>query len=555
MLWTIAIWQPRVYPALSIDELYAAYTLVAVQCHLLDSQVLVDFVDADAALDAYSTWTEHDSLVAVFSSGCASETHGWSFTSFWQPHIERHDIHEDKINQLGHVIDLEPRQQLFPPALNLPSIDARADLDNDTKPADDGDKESVITTTASSDVQIHCVSCVSRKNFSIGVEVFVEHLELQAAHVNISVQEFVHRIELEFALNGDIKVEKSVDAINLPVPDLAFTVPEFFDAGFFCGASVAGTLLTFLIRPLARYGVFPKGADGWRMHSLTPESVPPPYPMPNPATTTYYRDNGPPVPAIDDPVFLCPRPIVANRLKRCGHPIELFRRKRDGAYIGLCKPQKQHKDNVLHFIVFNVDESPSDPAHQLPLPAVKSSVKPECAEIGCTDRRVAAECQTQKCRRHCLADTVDCWRHKASKGKAGRKKKLRKRLRSHSSTPIDVISDREESAARLNRAIAESAAAQRRPIDEVNTRLIANGFEPVHTPSPTPPARASIIDLTSPAPKRRVPSSPLRLLVDRDGTQYYDLTASSSRAGSSRTGSSRPLLLPRHASTTAHDWN
>jgi hypothetical protein len=78
----------------------------------------------------------------------------------------------------------------------------------------------------SAGVQVFCVDCVSRTNFSVGMELSVSDLgtKIDDAHFNITVQQFEHDIQLEISLDGTVSFQKSVDVIRTPLPDLGFDV-------------------------------------------------------------------------------------------------------------------------------------------------------------------------------------------------------------------------------------------------------------------------------------------------------------------------------------------
>lgn len=85
--------------------------------------------------------------------------------------------------------------------------------------------------SGSEGVRIFCVNCVSRANFSVGIEldVMVVPFAINSAHINITVEQFEQFIQLETSLTGNISFQKSVDFIKIPLPDLGFEV-------FFCAS-------------------------------------------------------------------------------------------------------------------------------------------------------------------------------------------------------------------------------------------------------------------------------------------------------------------------------
>jgi hypothetical protein len=90
-----------------------------------------------------------------------------------------------------------------------------------------------VSTTAG--LQVFCVDCVSRTNFSVGLELDVTNLgtTINQAHINITVEEFEHNVQLEFSLDGSVTFSKSVDVIRAPLPDLGITASRLTVAGLF----------------------------------------------------------------------------------------------------------------------------------------------------------------------------------------------------------------------------------------------------------------------------------------------------------------------------------
>ncbi|KAF7360676.1 hypothetical protein MVEN_00799300 [Mycena venus] len=150
-----------------------------------------------------------------------------SVASSWPRALDKR-VGTDRVINFGHVLDLAPRQQLFPPDLSL--------LQRST--------DEVLDVKGSAGVQIFCVDCVSHTNFSVGVELEVNTLptKIKSAHINVTVQQFEHDIHLEVSLDGAVSFQKSVDVIRVPLPDLAITIPEILDVGFFYGGAVSASL-------------------------------------------------------------------------------------------------------------------------------------------------------------------------------------------------------------------------------------------------------------------------------------------------------------------------
>ncbi|KAJ7746180.1 hypothetical protein DFH07DRAFT_963052 [Mycena maculata] len=167
-------------------------------------------------------------------------------SSAWrQPHALNARI--DKVFDFGHVLNLAPRQQLFPLTSGL--LDARS-------------TDEVLDVSDAGGVQVFCVNCVSTTNFSVGMELEVTDLgaSISAAHINITVLQFEQDIQLEISLDGTASFNQSVDVIRTPLPGLALDVnisvvlpsfsvsigsiqiPEIGSVGFFFGGAVSASL-------------------------------------------------------------------------------------------------------------------------------------------------------------------------------------------------------------------------------------------------------------------------------------------------------------------------
>ncbi|KAJ7292074.1 hypothetical protein C8J57DRAFT_1274569 [Mycena rebaudengoi] len=135
----------------------------------------------------------------------------------------------DKVSTFTHDLGLAPRQQLFPIDIGLLQRSNSEEIRD-------------VSTTAG--LQVFCVDCVSRTNFSVGLELDVTNLgtTINQAHINITVEEFEHNVQLEFSLDGSVTFSKSVDVIRAPLPDLGITIPEIGSVGFFYGGAVSAEL-------------------------------------------------------------------------------------------------------------------------------------------------------------------------------------------------------------------------------------------------------------------------------------------------------------------------
>ncbi|KAJ7450687.1 hypothetical protein B0H11DRAFT_2076875, partial [Mycena galericulata] len=140
------------------------------------------------------------------------------------------DARFDKVFDLGDVLDLAPRQQLFPVDSSL--LQQRSS------------SGAVLDVSDTSGLQVFCVNCVSRANLSVGMELDVGTLgtSISAAHINVTVQQFEHDIQLEISLEGAASAQQSVDVIRTPLPDLGIDIPDIGSVGFFWGASIEASL-------------------------------------------------------------------------------------------------------------------------------------------------------------------------------------------------------------------------------------------------------------------------------------------------------------------------
>ncbi|KAJ6556136.1 hypothetical protein B0H19DRAFT_139594 [Mycena capillaripes] len=142
--------------------------------------------------------------------------------------ITRRDV--DRVFSFGHDFNFAVRQQLFPV-----------------------DQELVQRSTPSRDplleasdlgFQVFCVDCVSKTNFSVGIELDITDLgtKIDDAHINITVQQFQHDIQLEFSFNRSLALHQSIDVIKAALPDLGITIPDIGSIGFFYGGTVSADM-------------------------------------------------------------------------------------------------------------------------------------------------------------------------------------------------------------------------------------------------------------------------------------------------------------------------
>ncbi|KAF8125553.1 hypothetical protein K438DRAFT_1008934 [Mycena galopus ATCC 62051] len=142
-------------------------------------------------------------------------------------HVKR-DVH-DEVYTFGHDFNFASRQKLFPVDSSLlsersntdeQSLDSDSDSDSDSNSDSDSDSDGTL--------QVFCVDCISRANFSVGFEMNVtDLLDIVDAHVNFTVLDFQHRIQLEFSFNDSLSVHESVDVIKSALPDLGLDVREY----------------------------------------------------------------------------------------------------------------------------------------------------------------------------------------------------------------------------------------------------------------------------------------------------------------------------------------
>ncbi|KAJ7081010.1 hypothetical protein C8R44DRAFT_754171 [Mycena epipterygia] len=140
----------------------------------------------------------------------------------------------DDVFSFGHDFDFAARQQLFP----NPNLLQRSNADELIL------GNEVLAVSQSSAFQVFCVDCSSHSNFSVGVELEVTDLgtKISDAHINITVQQFEHDIQLEFSLNSSLVFHQSMDVIGSALPDLGLSIPDIGSVGFFYGGTVTADM-------------------------------------------------------------------------------------------------------------------------------------------------------------------------------------------------------------------------------------------------------------------------------------------------------------------------
>ncbi|KAJ7177164.1 hypothetical protein C8R46DRAFT_1188756 [Mycena filopes] len=148
----------------------------------------------------------------------------------------------DKVLDFGHDFDLNPRQRLFPADKTLlqsrsfdPAINA-----NNTELINANNAE--LISLQDTGLQVFCVDCFSHSNFSLGLELEFKGLEVTHAHINLTVVEFAHQVQLEFSLNKTTVFRQAMDVLRAPVPGLGFEIPDIGSAGFFFGGTFSAEM-------------------------------------------------------------------------------------------------------------------------------------------------------------------------------------------------------------------------------------------------------------------------------------------------------------------------
>ncbi|KAJ7263391.1 hypothetical protein C8J57DRAFT_1512893 [Mycena rebaudengoi] len=133
----------------------------------------------------------------------------------------------DHIFSFGEAFPFGARQQLLPINLGLASAKVFNVLDVGPK-----------------GLQVFCVDCVSRTNFSVGIEVNVTDggTAISNSQINVTVIEFQQDIALEFTFDAGVSFTGTVDVLRLPLPELGVTIPDIGSIGFFFGGAVRSEL-------------------------------------------------------------------------------------------------------------------------------------------------------------------------------------------------------------------------------------------------------------------------------------------------------------------------
>ncbi|KAJ7764045.1 hypothetical protein DFH07DRAFT_770695 [Mycena maculata] len=149
-----------------------------------------------------------------------------SVSSGWRsqdaPRLQRRDGHVFPVNK---TFDFDPRQQLIPIDSSLINSSIM-----DTFPDPAG-------------LQVFCVDCVSAFDFTVGVELDVNiDLDVTAAWVNVTINDFQHDINLEISMNDSHTFSTFFDVLLLAVPDLGASFSDVATIGFFFGGAIIADL-------------------------------------------------------------------------------------------------------------------------------------------------------------------------------------------------------------------------------------------------------------------------------------------------------------------------
>ncbi|KAF7325621.1 hypothetical protein MKEN_00411800 [Mycena kentingensis (nom. inval.)] len=240
------------------------FLLDGVRCPSDDSAVVISFISADSYAATLAAWSSlpgfilvtahfgcnaHDQRGAWRVVGVSGSTNGahrinlfvqplplrdagssytlfhttegamasWGHTGAW-----RRDI--DNVTEFDYSVNFEPRQQLIPISESAVGSATLAASMNELAP---------------SGLEVFCTNCMSVTKFALGIEVKVDAaLQIQEAHLNLTINEFKQDIDLEISFNDTTTFKKDVDVLLAPLPDLAIKLPGVANVGFFWGGAV-----------------------------------------------------------------------------------------------------------------------------------------------------------------------------------------------------------------------------------------------------------------------------------------------------------------------------
>ncbi|KAJ7138840.1 hypothetical protein C8R46DRAFT_604294 [Mycena filopes] len=270
-------------PMISLEEI--DHLLTAVRCvsdsrtHLprssTNSNISLNFISAEAFNEALASWSRPSAFTLVTlheTCNALDQRAAWMITavrglqqvqqimlqatpiplrdigasfhlshtangvsSSWAPAgslDKRLDI--DKVLGFGHDFDLNPRQRLFPPDITL--LQSRS-----FDPAINANNTGLINLEGT-DLQVFCVDCFTHSNFSLGLELDFEGTDLTHAHINLTVVEFSHQVQLEFSLDATTVFRQAIDVLRAPLPNLGFEIPDIGSAAFFFGGTLSAEM-------------------------------------------------------------------------------------------------------------------------------------------------------------------------------------------------------------------------------------------------------------------------------------------------------------------------
>ncbi|KAF7341835.1 hypothetical protein MSAN_02038800 [Mycena sanguinolenta] len=212
------------HPTCNLPDQRGAWRITAVQGAPDSQEITLDASAIPLSEIGHSFHISHNAAGVSSLPGNPSQFH-------------RRDI--DDVFTFGHDFDFAPRQKLFPVDDSL--LSERGSID--AQPLDsDSDSDSDSNSDADGTFEVFCVNCISQANFSVGIEVDVTGLNITAAHVNFTVLDFQHRIELEFSLNASLSAHESVDVIKAPLPGLGLDIDGIGSIGLFWGGHLGAEL-------------------------------------------------------------------------------------------------------------------------------------------------------------------------------------------------------------------------------------------------------------------------------------------------------------------------